>query len=57
MILKSKFEKGESLLYERIVQESNVSRDVAYEVISQLKREGLAIFKRGVGSFVVRLSE
>jgi len=54
MILTGKLEKGESLSYERIVQGFNVSRDVAHGVISQLKKEGLVISKRGVGSFVTK---
>jgi DNA-binding GntR family transcriptional regulator len=53
MILRGKLKKGESLFYERIVQEFNVSRDIAHGVISQLKRDGLVISKRRVGSFVV----
>jgi DNA-binding GntR family transcriptional regulator len=53
MILRGKLKKGESLSYERIVQEFNVSRDIAYGVISQLKRDRLVISKKGVGSFVV----
>ena len=53
MILRGKLKKGESLFYERIVQEFSVSRDVAHGVISQLKRDGLVISKRRVGSFVV----
>ncbi|MGA2464478.1 MAG: winged helix-turn-helix domain-containing protein [Thermodesulfobacteriota bacterium] len=53
MILRGKLKKGESLSYERIVQEFNVSRDIAHGVISQLKKDGLVISKRRVGSFVV----
>ncbi len=53
MILTGKLKKGESVSYERIVQEFHVSRDVAHGVISQLKKDGLIISKRGVGSFVV----
>jgi DNA-binding GntR family transcriptional regulator len=53
MILKGRLKKRESLSYERIVQEFNVSRDVAHGVISQLKRDGLVVSKRGVGSFIV----
>jgi DNA-binding GntR family transcriptional regulator len=53
MILSGKLEKGESLSYQKIVQEFNVSRDIAHRVISQLNKDGLIISKRGVGSFVV----
>ena len=52
MILTGKLKKGESLFYERIVREFSVSRDVAHGVISQLKKDGLVISKRRVGSFV-----
>ena len=52
-ILTGKLKKGESLFYERIVQEFRVSRDIAHGVISQLKKDGLVISKRRVGSFVV----
>ncbi len=53
MILTGKLKKGESLFYERIVREFNVNRDVAHGVVSQLKKDGLVISKRRVGSFVV----
>jgi DNA-binding GntR family transcriptional regulator len=53
IILSGKLKKGESLSYQKIVQEFNVSRDIAHRVISQLKKDGLIISKRGVGSFVV----
>jgi DNA-binding GntR family transcriptional regulator len=52
MILTGKLKKGESLYYERIAHQFNVSRDVAHGVISQLKKDGLVISKRRVGSFV-----
>jgi len=53
MILSGKLKKGGRLSYERIVHEFNVSREVAHKAISQLKKDGLVISKRGVGSFVV----
>jgi DNA-binding GntR family transcriptional regulator len=53
IILSGKLKKGESLSYQKIVQEFNVSRDIAHRVISQLNKDGLIISKRGVGSFVV----
>ncbi len=53
IILSGKLKKGESLSYQKIVQEFNVSRDIAHRVISRLKKDGLIISKRGVGSFVV----
>ena len=52
MILTGKLKKGESLPYERIVHQFSVSRDVAHGVISQLKKDGLVISKRKVGTFV-----
>ncbi len=52
MILTGKLKKGESLFYKRIVQKFRVSREVAHGVISQLKKDGLVISKRRVGSFV-----
>ena len=52
MILSGKLKKGERLSYEKIVHEFNVSREVAHRVISQLKKDGLLISKRGVGSFI-----
>jgi DNA-binding GntR family transcriptional regulator len=53
MILSGKLKKGGRLSYERIVHDFNVSREVAHRVISQLKKDGLVISKRGVGSFIV----
>jgi DNA-binding GntR family transcriptional regulator len=53
MILSGKLKKGERLSYEKIVQDFNVSRDIAHSVISQLKKDGLVTSKRGVGSFIV----
>ena len=44
MILTGKLKKGESLSYERIVQEFNVSRDIAHGVISQLKKRWVSDF-------------
>jgi len=52
MILSGKLKKGERLSYEKIVHKFNVSREVAHRVISQLKKDGLLISKRGVGSFI-----
>ncbi|MGA2318682.1 MAG: GntR family transcriptional regulator [Thermodesulfobacteriota bacterium] len=53
IILSGKLKKGERLSYEKIVQDFNVSRDIAHSVISQLKKDGLVTSKRGVGSFIV----
>jgi GntR family transcriptional repressor for pyruvate dehydrogenase complex len=51
MILSGKLKKRGKLPYERIVHDFNVSRDIAHSVISQLKKDGSVISKRGVGSF------
>jgi DNA-binding GntR family transcriptional regulator len=53
MILAGKLRKGESLSYERIVKEFNVSRDIAHGVISHLKKDGLVISKGRLGLFVL----
>jgi len=53
IIHQGKLRKGESLSYKRIVREFNVSRGIAHRIISQLKKEGFIISKRGVGSFIV----
>jgi DNA-binding GntR family transcriptional regulator len=53
MILSGKLKKKQKLSYQKIVQDFNVSRDIAHSVISQLKKDGLIISKRGVGSFIV----
>ena len=52
MILTGQLRNGENLSYKRIVQKFRVRRDVADGVISQLKKDGLVISKRRVGSFV-----
>jgi DNA-binding GntR family transcriptional regulator len=53
MILSGKLKKGQKLSYQKIVQDFNVSKEVAHRVISQLKKDGLTISKRGVGSFII----
>lgn len=53
MVLSGKLKKGEKLTYERIVHDFNVSRDIAHSVISRLKKDGVVISKRRIGSFVV----
>ena len=52
MILAGKLKKGESLSYERIVHQFNVSRDVAHGVIFQLKKDRLVVSKGRLGIFV-----
>ena len=52
MILSGKLRKGQRLSHEEIVQDFNVSRGAAYRVISQLKGEGLIIWRGKKGSFV-----
>jgi DNA-binding GntR family transcriptional regulator len=52
MILSGKLKKGRKLSYQKIVQDFNVSKEVAHKVISQLNKDRLIISKRGIGSFV-----
>jgi DNA-binding GntR family transcriptional regulator len=53
MILTGKLEKGESLSYEMIVHDFNVSREVAHRIISQLKKDELIISKWRKGSLLL----
>jgi DNA-binding GntR family transcriptional regulator len=52
MILSCKVKKGQRLVQEKIAQKFNVSRMAVGIAFSQLKKDGLIISKRGVGSFV-----
>lgn len=53
MILSGKARKGRRLVQEKIAQKFNVSRMAVGIAFSKLKKDGLIISKRGVGSFVV----
>ena len=53
MVLSGKLKKGHKLTHEGIANDFNVSRALVHKVIFQLKKDGLIISKRGVGSFVV----
>ena len=53
MIISGRLKKGQKLLQEKIAQGFRVSRVTASIAFSQLKKDGLIISKRGVGSFVV----
>jgi len=53
MILSGKLRKGQRLLQEKIAQDFGVNRVTAAMAFSQLKKHGLVIIKRGVGSFVI----
>jgi DNA-binding GntR family transcriptional regulator len=53
MILSGKVKKGKRLVQEEIAQKFNVSRMAVGIAFSKLKKDGLIISKRGVGSFVV----
>ena len=53
MILSGKVKKGKRLIQEKIAQKFNVSRMAVGIAFSKLKKDGLIISKRGVGSFVV----
>ena len=52
MILSSRLKSGQRLIQEKIAQKFNVSRMAVGIAFSQLKKDGLIISKRGVGSFV-----
>jgi len=52
MILSGKVKKGQRLVQEKIAQKFNVSRMAVGIAFYQLKKDGLIISKRGVGSFV-----
>jgi len=53
MIISGKLKKGEKLLQEKIAQGFRVSRVTAAVAFSRLRRDGLVVSKKGVGSFVV----
>ncbi len=53
MMLSGKVKKGRRLVQEKIAQKFNVSRMAVGIAFSKLKKDGLIISKRGVGSFVV----
>ena len=52
MILSGKLRKGKRLVREEIAQNFNVGETEVAKVFSQLKKDGLIISKRGIGSFV-----
>jgi len=52
MILSGKLKKGQRLMRWKIVQSLNVSEMVVSRAFPQLKKDGLAIIKGRVGSFV-----
>ena len=51
-ILSGKLKKEHRLLQEKVAQDFKVSRMTAAIAFSQLKKDGLIIAKRGVGSFI-----
>ena len=53
MIISGRLMKGEKLLQEKIAQGFRVSRVTAAVAFSRLRRDGLIVSKKGVGSFVV----
>jgi len=53
MILSGKLKKGQRMMQDGIAQDFNVSKVAVGLAFSQLKKDGLVISKRGVGSFVV----
>jgi len=54
MILSVRLKSGQRLIQEKIAQKFNVSRMAVAIAFSQLKKDGLVISKRGVGSFVTK---
>lgn len=52
MILSGKLMKGHKLLQEKIAQDFRVSRVTVGIAFSQLKKDGLIIWKRGRGSYI-----
>jgi DNA-binding GntR family transcriptional regulator len=52
MITSGRLKKGEKLLQDGIAQDFNVSKMAVTIALSQLKKDGLILSKRGVGSFV-----
>ena len=52
MILSGKFRKGQRLLREEIAQDCEVSEVTVSKAFLRLKKDGLVIIERGVGSFV-----
>ena len=53
MILSGKLRKGRRMIQEEIAQKFNVSRMAVGIAFTKLKKDGLIISRRGVGSFVV----
>jgi DNA-binding GntR family transcriptional regulator len=53
MILSGKVKRGKRLVQEKIAQKFNVSRMTVGIAFTKLKKDGLIISRRGVGSFVV----
>jgi len=53
MILSGKLKKGQKLVQEEIVQTFNLNKAAVTIAFSRLKKDGLIVIKRGVGSFVV----
>lgn len=53
MIISGRLKKGQKLLQENIAQDFSVSRMTASIAFSRLRKDGLVVSKKGVGSFVV----
>jgi len=52
MIISGKLKKGWKLSQEKIAQDFSVSQATVAIAFSQLKKDGLVICKKGVGSFI-----
>ncbi len=53
MIISGRLKKGQKLLQKEIAKDFRVSRATAAKVFTRLKKDGLIVSKKGVGSFVV----
>jgi DNA-binding GntR family transcriptional regulator len=53
MIISGRLKKGQKLVQEEIAQDFRVSRVTAAKAFTRLKKDGLIVSKKGVGSLVV----
>jgi len=53
MIISGRLKKGQKLLQKEIAKDFRVSRATAAKAFIRLKKDGLIVSKKGVGSFVV----
>ena len=53
IIISGRLKKGQKLLQKEIAKDFRVSRASAAKAFTQLKKDGLIVSKKGIGSFVV----